>query len=152
MGGFFVIFDRIRTTKPMRNVFFFLSSILILASCSNTLEDYDGVYEGIPSFWEASTPNDITIGQSTQIVITKTTQGFHFWDDYDYAGTRMHWFSNNGKVVWDTINPYSNGDVSEFHMEATIRGNELEYKNSEHYTYANGQEYTIHLEGVFDKQ
>jgi len=136
----------------MKKIIFFLSSLLILASCSNTLEDYDGVYEGIYTFWEASTPNDITFSQSEQIVVTKTIQGYYFDDVYDYAGVRMHWFSNNGKVVWDTTDVFPNGDMSEFHLEATIRGNELEYKNYEHFTYANGEEYTIHIEGIFDKQ
>jgi hypothetical protein len=137
----------------MKKIIFFLSSLFILTSCSNTLEDYDGVYEGIYTYWEASTPNDITFTQSSQIFVIKTIQGYYFEDEYGAAPFGyMHWFSSNGKAVWDTNYYFSNGDMSEFHMEATIRGNELEYKNSEHYTYANGEEYTIHMEGLFDKQ
>ena len=136
----------------MKKIIFFLSSLFILASCSNTLEDYDGIYEGVFTIWEASNPNDIIVSPSTEIVITKTTQGYLFWDYYDYAGMRMHWFSNKGKVVWDTTDVYPNGDLLEFHLEATIRGNELEYKSSRRHTNSNGEKQTIHTEGVFDKQ
>ena len=137
----------------MKKIIFFLSSLFILASCSNTLEDYDGVYEGIYTFWEASTPNDITFSQSEQIVVTKTIQGYYFLEEYGAAPFGyMHWFSRNGKAVWDTIYNFSNGNIEEYQMEATIRGDELEYKSSTHYIYPNGEEYTIHIEGIFDKQ
>ena len=81
-----------------------VSSIIALTSCSTEV-DYDGVYLGTKSVWLESSPNDLTISNTTAY-ITKTSQGYQLRQyDADLLYVDGRWFSNSGRIKIDTTIP-----------------------------------------------
>ena len=88
----------------------FLSGILALTSCGKEA-DYDGQYLGTKSVWLESSPNDLTISNTTAY-ITKTSQGYQLTQyDTDLLYVDGRWFSNSGKIKIDTTIPHYNGYI-----------------------------------------
>ena len=87
-----------------------VSSIIALTSCS-TEADYDGAYLGTKSVWLESSPNDLTISNTTAY-ITKTSQGYQLTQyDTDLLYVDGRWFSNSGRIKIDTTIPYYAGYI-----------------------------------------
>lgn len=135
----------------MKKIIFFLSSLFILTSCSNTLEDYDGVYEGTLFYYDMDYPNDLNNGGTLSIEVIKTTLGYSY---YDQSVEKQLYFSNQGVVTLDSVYVSWGQQPDSLFVELDVRidGDDIVYQRIRHFS-DNGDPVTIFvIDGILTKQ
>jgi hypothetical protein len=134
----------------MKKIIFFLSSLFILASCSNTLEDYDGIYEGTIFWHHIDYPND-RYGNQSSIEVIKTTSGYSYYDNE--VGKWLD-FSNQGVVTLDSIYVSSGQQPDSLFLELDVKvdGDEIRYQRIWHFSDNGAPVNIIVYEGILSKQ
>ena len=135
----------------MKKIIFFLSSLFILASCSNTLEDYNGVYEGTLFYYDVDYPNDIQNAGPLSIEVIKTTLGYSY---YDKDVEKQLYFSNQGTITLDStyVGFGQQPDSLFVELDVKVDGEDIIYQRIRHFSDNGSPVNILVIEGILTKQ